>query len=108
MARRKATSMEARENQLIALAIDAVEERIRSRTATSQELCHFLKLASSKDRLEKEKLELEKELLAAKAEAIKSQQRVEELYANALSAMRSYSYQSEQEITDEEDVYDDY
>ena len=100
--------MEARENQLIALAIDAVEERIRNKTATSQELCHFLKLASSKERLEKEKLALEKELLAAKAEAIKSQQRVEELYANALSAMRSYSYDTGSDNSGDDDDDEEY
>lgn len=85
-----AMTPEARENQLIALAYDLVEQRIRNGTATSQETTHFLKLGSSKARAEKEKMEKEIKLLTAKTEALESQKRVEELYSNALEAMRTY------------------
>ena len=91
---------EARENQLISLAIDLVEQRLIDGTASSQETTHFLKLASTKARLENQILEKQKELISAKTEALQSAKRVEELYANALRAMQNYSGQGE---PDEED-----
>ena len=91
---RPALTPEARENQLIALAVDLVEQRLREGTASSQETTHFLKLGSMKNRLEMEKLEEENKLLKAKTESIQSQRRVEELYAEALNAMRNYAGQS--------------
>ena len=86
-----AKSPEARENQLISLAIDLVEQRLIDGTASSQETTHFLKLASSRNRLELKLLEKEVELATAKTEQIQSQKRVEELYAEALTAMKTYS-----------------
>lgn len=88
---RPALTPEARENQLISLAVDVAEEQLQNRTASSQVITHYLKLGSTKERLEREKLERENELLRAKAEAMQSAQRVEELYTNALNAMRNYS-----------------
>lgn len=98
---RPALTPEARENQLISLAVDLVEERLRDGTASSQETTHFLKIASSKYRLEQEKLKAETKLVMAKAEAVESQKRTEELYSKALSAMKSYSGQ----IGDDNDEY---
>jgi hypothetical protein len=86
-----ATTPEARENQLIALAVDLAEKQLLKGTASSQVISHYLKLGSTKERLEKEILEKQKELITAKTEAIQSAKRVEELYKNALDAMRSYS-----------------
>ncbi len=86
-----AKTQEERERQLIALAYDVAEQRLLDGTATSQEVTHFLKLGSTKDRIEREILERQKELITAKTEALQSQRRVEELFANALDAMRSYS-----------------
>ena len=91
---RPALTPEARENQLISLAVDLVEQRLIDGTASSQETTHFLKLGSMKNRLEMEKLEEENRLLKAKTESIQSQKRVEELYAEALNAMRSYAGQA--------------
>ena len=91
---RPALTPEARENQLISLAVDLVEQRLIDGTASSQETTHFLKLGSMKNRLEMEKLEEENKLLKAKTESIQSQKRVEELYAEALNAMRNYAGQS--------------
>ena len=88
---RPAMTPEARENQLIAMAYDLVEQRLLNGTATSQETTHFLKLGSMKARLEAEKLRKENELLEAKTEALQSAKRVEELYSEALNAMRAYS-----------------
>lgn len=87
---RPALSPEARENQLIALAVDMAEEQLRNRTASSQVITHYLKLGSSTERLEQEKKKLENELTRAKTEAIRSAERIEALYAEALSAMRDY------------------
>lgn len=86
-----ATTPEARENQLISLAVDLAERQLQEGTASSQVITHYLKLGSTKERIEKEILEEQKELLKAKTEAIQSGKRVEELYTNALNAMRSYS-----------------
>ena len=90
---RPALTPEARENQLISLAVDLVEQRLIDGTASSQETTHFLKLGSMKNRLEMEKLEEENKLLKAKTESIQSQKRVEELYLEALDAMRNYAGQ---------------
>lgn len=88
---RPATNPEAREKQLIALAVDLVEQRLLDGTASSQETTHFLKLGSMKNRLEMEKLQEENRLLKAKTESLQSAKRVEELYSEAISAMRRYS-----------------
>ena len=88
---RPALTPEARENQLIAAAVNLAEKQLMEGTASSQVITHYLKLGSSKERLEKEKLERENELLRARTEALQSSQRVEELYANALDAMRRYN-----------------
>lgn len=87
---RPALTPEARENQMISLAIDLVEKRLLDGSASSQETTHFLKLATTKAKLEKEILEKQKELLAAKTESIKSAKRVEELYSKALKAIQNY------------------
>lgn len=88
-----AISPDAREKQLIALSVDLVEKRLREGTATSQEIVHFLKLGSMREKLEREKLEKENELLRAKTEALQSAKRVEELYSGALLAMQGYRYE---------------
>lgn len=90
-----AKSMEERENQLISLAVDRAEQQLRDGTASSQVICHYLKLGSTRDRLEKEIMEKNKELLAAKTEMINSAKRVEELYEQAVDAMRLYSGRGE-------------
>ena len=85
-----ALTPEDRENQLIALATNVAEEQLLNGTASAQVITHYLKLGSTKERLEKEKLQKENELLRAKTEALESAKHVEELYKGALEAMRSY------------------
>jgi hypothetical protein len=97
---RPATTPEGRENQLVSLAYDLVEKRIRQGTATSQEVTHFLKLGSTREALEQERLRHENELTAVKIAALESQKVVEELYREALNAMRSYSGQDPIEYGD--------
>lgn len=87
---RKASTPEARENQLIALTVDLAEKQLREGTASSQTMAHYLKLASPKEKLEIEILKLQKELIVAKTEAIKSVQNAEQLYQEAIQAMRKY------------------
>ena len=76
---------------MIALAVDLAEEQLREGTASSQVITHYLKLGTTKERIEREKLEKEVELLKAKTESLQSAKNMEELYANALKAMREYS-----------------
>ena len=90
---RPALTPEARENQMIALAVDLAEQQLREGTASSQVITHYLKLGSTKERLEKEKLEEENKLLRAKTENIKSMKRSEELMEEALRAFRQYNGQ---------------
>lgn len=87
---RPALTPEARENQMISLAVDLAEQQLRDGTASSQVITHYLKLGSTKERIEKEILQKQKELITAKTESLQSMQRVEELYAQALDAMRLY------------------
>ena len=89
--RKPATTPEGRENEMVSLAHDLAEEQIRDGTASSQVITHFLKLGSTRERLEQQRLEHENELTRVKIEAIESQKRVEELYMEALTAMRSYA-----------------
>lgn len=99
---RPALTPEARENQLIYLATDLAEQQLRDGTASSQVITHYLKLGTTKERIEKEILEKQKELITAKTEALQSAKRIEELYANAISAMRRYSGNGESEDESEE------
>lgn len=91
---RPASTPEGRENQMIALAVDLAEQQLLSGKASSQVITHYLKLGSTKEKIEKDILEKQKELITAKTEAIKSAARIEELYKNALDAMKSYSSDS--------------
>lgn len=87
---RPATTPDAREAQMIDLADQLAERQLREGTASAQVITHYLKLGSSRERLEQEKIGLEKELLRAKADAIAGQQRQEELFEEAIKAMRAY------------------
>lgn len=88
---RPALSPEARENQLISLAVDLAEQQLRDGTASSQVITHYLKLGSTKEKIEKEILEKQKELIEAKTKNINYSSEAKELYANALAAFRRYS-----------------
>jgi hypothetical protein len=86
---------------MVSLAVELAEKQLRDGTATSQVISHYLKMGSSRERLEQERISRENELLRAKAEAIASAQRVEELYTTALNAMRSYAGQEQQDDLDD-------
>lgn len=91
--RRPATTPEARENQLISAAVDLAEQQIHDGTASAQVISHYLKLGSTREKLEQERLRRDNDLLEAKIEAMASHRRIEELYAGALQAMQQYSGQ---------------
>lgn len=91
MPKRPALSPDSREGQLISYAVDLAEKQLLEGTASSQVITYYLKLGSSKERLEKEILEKQKELMDAKTQNLKSAERIEKLYKDALDAMRSYS-----------------
>ena len=88
---RPALTPEARENQLIFLATDLAEKQLREGTASSQVITHYLKLGSTRERLERERLESENKLLKAKTENLESQKNMEEAYMKAIEAMKRYS-----------------
>lgn len=85
-----ATTLQGRENQLIAMAYDEAERQILEGRATSQLLTHFLKLGTTREQLEQKKIANETRLTDAKIESLESQKNVEKLYADALKAMKSY------------------
>jgi hypothetical protein len=89
--RSPARTPEAREDELAAAAYDLAEDQINSGTASSQVITHFLKAGSRRERMEQMRMEHEIELMKVKKEQLEGQKRVEELYAEALQAMRSYS-----------------
>lgn len=87
---RPAATQEAREAQVVALAFDAVEKRLKAGTASGQEITALIKLGSEKAKLEREKIRNETEVLKAKKDALEASKRTEEMYEKALVAMRTY------------------
>ena len=98
---RPALTPEAREQQMIGYAVNLAEKQLREGTASSQVITHFLKLATAKAKLEGEILEEQRKLISAKTEALQSAKRMEEMYSEALNAMRQYSGQGSEEVDDE-------
>src|SRR4051794_19119246 len=101
--RQPATTDEGRESQLVSLAIDLAEKQLSDGSATAQVITHYLKVGSTREKLEQERLHRENLLLDSKVEMMASAKRVEELYESALRAMRDYAGQ----LTEEDDVYDE-
>ncbi len=95
---RPAFTSEARENQMISYAVNLAEQQLRDGTASSQVITHYLKLGTQRAKLEQEILESQKALLEAKTRSIESGERIEKLYADAISAMRSYSPSSKDDV----------
>ena len=100
-----AMTPEDQEDQLISLAVDLAVKRLREGTASNQLVSEIIKLGTTKERLAKEKLQRENEMLRAKTEAIEASKRNVEMYEAALKAMRDYSGVS---AIEEDDDYEDY
>lgn len=106
--RQPSVTEEGRENQLVSLAIDLAEKQLSEGTASSQVITHYLKLGSTREKLEQERLHRENLLLDSKVEMMASAKRVEELYETALNAMRLYAGRDTSELQDSyEDRYED-
>ena len=101
--RRPATTPEVREQQVVSQAIDLAEQQIQKGTASSQVITHFLKLGSSREQLEQERVRHENELLKVKRESLESAKRVEELYEKAIGAMRAYQGAEDPIVEDDEE-----
>ncbi len=95
-----ATTPEGRENQLVSMAVDLAEKQLADGTASAQVITHYLKLGSTREKLEQERLAKENELLQAKVESMASVKRIEELYETALNAMRTYAGQELDDLDD--------
>jgi hypothetical protein len=89
---------EGRENRLVSLAMDLAEKHLLDGTASSAEIVHFLKLGSSRNRLETERDKADIDLKVQKKETMASAQRTEELYVNAMAAMAKYSGSSDENV----------
>jgi hypothetical protein len=96
-----ATTPEAEEQRLVLAAHDLAAKQLREGTASAQVITHFLKLGSTREKLEQQRLSGENKLLDAKIESMASQKRVEELYSAALNAMRTYAGQEPLEMPDD-------
>jgi len=103
--RAPARTPDEREGHLVELATDLAEEQLRQGTASAQVITHYLKLGSSRERLEQERLKGEIYVAKVKAEHMASEMRTEELMVKALNAMKNY-----QGVEDpvESDEFDDY
>ena len=100
-----ARSPKKQEDEMIALAMDVAERQLREGTASAQVITHFLKLGSTRERLEQEEMARKIELEQAKAEMIQSAKHTEELYANALKAMREYQGAEDGDHYEDKDDY---
>lgn len=99
----RAITPQGREEQMIALAVDLAEERLRNGTASNSMILHYLKLASPKEQIERDILEEQKALIKAKTEALQSAKEIEELYKSAMDAMKEYNGQLVKE--EDEELY---
>lgn len=96
-----ATTPEARESQMISLAETLAEQQLRDGTASSQVITHYLKLGSTRERVEQERIVGEIQLQKAKIEAMASTQRLEEMYTRAMDAFRGYQGRPAEEDSDD-------
>lgn len=101
LARRRARTPEARENQLMELAVDLAEKQLSEGTASAMLVTHYVKMASQRARLEQEKLRKEIALIDAKTNAYESDQRNNEMYQRALKAFSLYSGHPDDDGDDE-------
>lgn len=87
---RPATTPEAREGQLVSLAVDLAEKKLRDGSAPPSMVIHYLKLGTTREQLEQERLKQENIMLQAKAQALASSARSEETLQRAIDAFTSY------------------
>lgn len=95
--RQPAHTPEEREQQMISLADELAEKQMMEGTASSQVITHYLKLGTSRERLEQEKIKNENLLLEAKKAEMTSRARAEELVSQVLEKMKLYAGVDEDE-----------
>lgn len=95
-----ATTPEARENQMIAIAFDLAEQQLRDGTASAPTINHFLKLGSSRERIEQKKIEADTQVAVAKIELMASQERTDAMYKEALAAISQYQGRDDEQFID--------
>lgn len=103
--RRPGISPEAREDQMISLAIDLAEKQLIEGTASSQVITHYLKMASTKERIEREILEKQKELIEAKTSNLQNSSRSAEIAQKALDAFRHYSGHGDEDDDEYKNIF---
>lgn len=91
---RPATNPEAREMQMVDLAVNLAESQLREGTASPSIIAHYLKLASKREVLEREILEKQSKLIEAKSLSISKDREAEDLAKAAIEAMKSYNSNS--------------
>lgn len=81
---------------MISLAMNLAEKQLEEGTASSQVITHYLKLATTRERIEKEILERQKELVQAKTDSLRANQQLSDLFSEAIRAMKEYSNETEE------------
>lgn len=99
---RHAISLENREQQMIKLAVNLAEQQLIDGSASSQLITHYLKLATTREKIEQETMLANQKLIKAKVENLESASRIEELYSEAISAMKRYGGNGGSNSDDEE------
>ncbi len=98
-----ARTPQTKENQMISLAFDLAEKKLRNGSASSQLITHFLKLATVKEQLENDRLRADLDLARAKIKYMESQETSQEMYEKALRAFCDYSGTEYEENIDDDD-----
>lgn len=91
MEERKATTPEAREQEMIGLAVNLAEQQLRDGTASSQVISFYLKMGAERERLERDILRAQSELYQAKTKAINDTAMNNEMIQEAMRLFKVYS-----------------
>jgi hypothetical protein len=85
---------DGREQQLINLAINLAEKQLREGTASPSVINHYLKMGTTREKLEREILEKQSRLIEAKERSISDSKDNEKLAKAAIEAMKNYGSSS--------------
>lgn len=99
--RKTAATPEEREHQMVNLAYDEAERQMRAGTASSQVITQFLRLGTTRERLEQQRLEAEVRLAESKIQAMGQAGELKELMVEAVRWFRGYSGQVSEEEMEE-------
>lgn len=85
-----AKTPEEQENLMISLAVDLAQRQLEEGTASTAVVTHFLRLATTREQLEKQRLEEENKLLRAKTTALETAPDKTAAAMKAIEALKSY------------------